>query len=85
MCIQLPGPLRILGRYVLSYPQCVLVENVGQVVGSSSGSLPADTADADRQPQRPDRQSQTNATVASRRTPGVSHAPSNWPRTKQPN
>jgi hypothetical protein len=58
----------------------VLVENVRQVAGSSSGSLPGDVADADRQPQRPDKQSQTNATAASRRTPGVSHAPSNWPR-----
>src|SRR5580693_8646569 len=68
MCIQLPGPLCTLGRCVLSYPQCVLVENAGQVAGSSSGSLPGDTAGADRQPQRPEMQSQTNATPASRRT-----------------
>ena len=73
--------LCILGRWVKSYPQCVVVENIAQVIGSSSGSRPDDAADTERQPQRPETQSQTNATAASRRIVGVSHVPLNWPRS----
>ena len=36
------------------------------------------SAGRDRQPQRPERQNQTRAAAASRRTAGVSQAPSNW-------
>src|SRR5713226_3050902 len=45
-------------------------ENVAQVVGSSSGSRPGDATDRDRQPHRPETQSQTSATAASSRMPG---------------
>lgn len=39
-----------------------------QLSGSSSGSRPEDATERERQPQRPDTQSQTRATAARRRT-----------------
>ena len=76
----MPAALCVLGRYPQSYPQGALVDNLGQVVGSSSGSRPEAAADWERQPQRPQTQNQTSATAASRRMPGVSQVPLNWPR-----